>query len=148
MFCKQNTDVTVTIEMVQIKKESEIQSFSCAQRKVILFYSMRREGVKYNIRTNRTLKYCTSCMRNDHVDRDHPIRRHQLGYIFSSALVDVVPIGRFTKKPLFACRHSHGCKQCSHTFVPYDKAVKKAKGNRKQESKSGTIKYALDICGF
>jgi hypothetical protein len=95
---------------------------------------MRREGVRYNIRSNQTLKYCRQCLDNSHCDRDHPNKKlfNMWGNVGTP---DVVVITRFTKKPLFTCRHSHGCKRCSHTAQPYDKAVKKAKGARKEGRK-------------
>ena len=67
---------------------------------------------------------------------------------YSSALVDTVIIGKLTLQPLFSCRHSHGCKMCSHSHKPYTKAVK-AKGNRKEGNKHMKDMANMNIfCSF
>jgi hypothetical protein len=113
----------------------------------LLFRSMRREGTRYNIRSNHSIKYCFTCTQNAHVDKNHPIKKHIHSY--APAFVDVVVIGRFTKKPLFTCRHSQGCAMCSHSFSPRDKSVKKTKGAKKASNKDfNNFKYHTDISSF
>src|SRR5690349_20346609 len=89
---------------------------------------MRREGIRYHIRTTNTGKYCFMCANNDHIDRGSTVPRE-----FPA---DCVPIARFTKKPLFICAHSQECHMCKHRDKPHHKSYKKAKGHHKEEGKS------------
>eukprot|EP01115_Flamella_aegyptia_P014395 TRINITY_DN818_c0_g1_i1.p1 TRINITY_DN818_c0_g1~~TRINITY_DN818_c0_g1_i1.p1 ORF type:complete len:105 (-),score=7.64 TRINITY_DN818_c0_g1_i1:65-379(-) len=92
---------------------------------------MRRDGVRYGIRSNHTLKYCTTCLVNGHRDKDTKCEAIRTGRLYEPG---IVAIARFTKKPLFTCSHSQGCLMCSHRSRPHHKSHGKIKGSKKERS--------------
>eukprot|EP01115_Flamella_aegyptia_P014396 TRINITY_DN818_c0_g2_i1.p1 TRINITY_DN818_c0_g2~~TRINITY_DN818_c0_g2_i1.p1 ORF type:complete len:109 (-),score=1.47 TRINITY_DN818_c0_g2_i1:4-330(-) len=95
---------------------------------------MRRDGVKYGIRTNHSLKYCYMCVRNEHIDKNLKCDGIRTCSWNNSLPPGVIPFARFTKKPLFTCSHSQGCHMCSHRTKPHHKSQGKIKGSKKERS--------------
>lgn len=88
---------------------------------------MRRDGVRYGVRTSNSVKYCSMCVRNEHCDSK---AMKDLTYGNTGA-VGWVAIARFTSKPMFTCPHSQGCNMCAHAHKPYHKSSGKTKGAKK-----------------
>ena len=98
---------------------------------------MRREGVKWNIRSNHSLKYCYMCEHNIHVDKNGKCKSIDTTSPVVVLPADCVPIARFTSKPLYTCSHSQGCRapNCCKRDKPRHKSDNKKKGCNKAAGK-------------
>src|SRR5690348_13428808 len=89
---------------------------------------MRREGKRYGVRTNQTVKFCFQCLNGEHNTKGlasgvHAIRE-----------VNVVVFRSIPQKPKFCCKSNHGhhgrCWMCS--YHPFSKSAGKVKGRNKK----------------